>query len=386
MPRKTALWGGSVAEGSAAVITGELSWNNTGLASYASDGNGRSVAEVLSTNVPNSIMDSLFWSTKDQARNTLDSLGNDLYLTADTASIINSLSLARTIKNQALGSNSRRSTAISETARVWATGVGNWSTVDLGGTDLDSEFYTGFLGIETDITPNHKIGLFAGAGWSEFDGGRNGKIESDDMHFGLYGVSRVADSLQLAYGGMYTRQEREGRRDLTIIEATQKNQEDYNTDIGQLFLEAAYTGFNNERFAIEPYAGVNVLWLNSDSIKERIGAYDIKTGKNEQVVEAATIGLRGSLPLYATETGSFALRGDISGTAFMGDTRPEANLWIDNIGKAKLRGGRMDDPMLNVGLGFDAGFKSVKFGLAYEGAFNSDIQSNGVVANILINF
>ena len=60
---------------------------------------------------------------------------------------------------------------------------------------------------------------------------------------------------------------------------------------------------------------------------------------------------------------------------------------VSHLGKARIKGGKMDDPMLNLGAGFDAAFgQSVKLGLSYVGSFNSDITSNGVAVNFRVEF
>lgn len=377
----------SKARAAGTTITGTLSWNETSLANYAADNNGRSLASVISTNVPNTLMDNLLWSTKGQVRDTLDTLSNDTYLNADNASIVNSLALTRTIKNQALGLNAGQNFHVNENTRVWATGVGSWSTLDFGRSDVDGEFYVGLAGMETNITPNNKIGLFVGAGTSEFESGHWGKIESDDLHVGLYGASNVADVVSLTYGVTHTRQNRDAHRTLTVIDQFQRNNIENDTDITQFFAEAAYTQFNTDRYTVEPYVGFNVLRLKTTGFTERAGGYEFITGSNTQVMEVATVGLRGSLPVFENESMKLGLRGDLSGSMFMGDTRPEADYRISNIGMTTLKGGKMNDPLLNVGLGLNAAFgETVSVGLSYEGSFNGDVKSNGVAANFRIAF
>lgn len=372
--------------GGPSTITGTLSWNDASLASYADNRNGRAIANMISTNVPNMLMDQLLWSTKDQVHSTLDSLCNDMNLNVDNTSIVNSLTLSRTLKNQTSGLG-HDSIQISDTARAWATGVGSWSNVDFGQSNLDGQFYAALVGMEASITPNNKAGLFFGAGESNFRGGEYGRVDSNDLHVGVYGVSAIPEIAKFTYGGMYTNQDRESRRTLTVIDQSQRNNVKTTTDITQVFADAAYTGFNNGKFSIEPYLGMNMIWLKSDGFNERVGDYTFHTSSNSQTLGAATLGVRGSVPLLTADTVKLAARGDISGTTFMGDTTPEAYLQISDIGRARIKGGKMDDPMLNLGAGLDATLgQSVKFGLSYMGSFNSDIKSNGVAANFRIEF
>lgn len=368
-------------------ITGTLSWNDADLASYAANSNGRTVANVISTHVPNRFMDQLLWSTKDQVHSTLDSLGNDMYLNVDNTSMVNSLTLSRTLENQVSGFGHDKNIQISDTARVWASGVGSWSDVDFGRSDLDGEFYAALVGMEADITSNNKAGLFFGAGESKFRGGQYGTVDSNDLHVGVYGVSDIPEMAKFTYGTMYTNQDRESSRKLTVIDQSQINNVATTTDITQVFADAAYTGFNKDKYSIEPYLGMNMLWLKSDGFDESVGDYKFHTDANSQTLGAATLGVRGSAPLLTVGTVKLTARGYISGTTFMGDTTPEAYLQILDLGKARIEGGKMDNPMLNLGTGLDATLsESVKLSLSYVGSFNSDIQSNGVAGNLRIAF
>ena len=71
---------------------------------------------------------------------------------------------------------------------MWLSAVGNWSKMDrAGASKLKADFYTGLVGLEADINANNKVGVFFGAGKTKFKGGHGGKIDSDDLHFGIYG-------------------------------------------------------------------------------------------------------------------------------------------------------------------------------------------------------
>ena len=60
-------------------------------------------------------------------------------------------------------------------------------------------FCTGLVGLEADINANNKVGVFFGAGKTKFKGGHDGKIDSDDLHFGIYGQSKF-EPVRLNYG------------------------------------------------------------------------------------------------------------------------------------------------------------------------------------------
>jgi subtilase-type serine protease len=371
-------------------LTATLSKNNDlTYASYGSNRNARRIGAVLDANPSGDLYNALPYAPgtlSSTIRNTLDSLGNDLYLNADTAGVVNSLSIARTVKNQAQGLGTGRSAKLNDTARIWATVVGNWSDVDFGSntSDADVDFQAALVGAEVDVSANNTVGLFFGAGSTDVKGGRYGKVDSDDIHLGLYGIYK-APVVSLTYGVQHTRQDRDARRTLILGNDYAANKVSTNAKIIQFFAEAAYTGLNTEARSIEPYVGLGVIKVKADGFNESVHGVSFRTNASSQTFQAGTLGIRGSIPL-STGNVSVRLKGDIYGTQFFGDTRPEARIYLGDTGSAKLRGGELDH-LIGVGLGLEASVgKSTKIGLSYTGSFNSDVKSNGVFADVRFSF
>ena len=172
-------------------LTGVLSKGDKTLADYAANSNGVSVAKALS--VDPALLGALADATKDEVRKTLSSLANDIHVTANAMTVANGQSLARAIKDRAMGIDgaARVSDVDGGRARLWVSGLSNWSKMDRSGASkLKSDFYTGLIGLEADINANNKVGVFFGAGKTKFKGGHDGKIDSNDLHFGIYGQSK----------------------------------------------------------------------------------------------------------------------------------------------------------------------------------------------------
>ena len=53
-----------------------------------------------------------------------------------------------------------------------------------------------------------RLAYSSGAGKTKFKGGHDGKIDSKDFHFGIYGQSNL-DPVRLSYGFAYTHQDRD---------------------------------------------------------------------------------------------------------------------------------------------------------------------------------
>lgn len=197
-------------------------------------------------------------ATKDEARQTIASLANDIHVTANAMTIANGQSLVRAIKDQAIGiDGAARVADVDEgRARFWMSAVGNWSKMDRAGSSkLKSDFYTGLVGLEADINVNNKVGVFFGAGKTKFKGGADGKIDSDDLHFGIYGQSKISD-VRLNYGFAYSHQDRDAGTALFYRNQAFGSSPSYNAKLAQVFGEVAYTGLNLGTVNVEPYVGL----------------------------------------------------------------------------------------------------------------------------------
>jgi subtilase-type serine protease len=152
--------------------------------------------------------------------------------------------------------------------------------------------------------------------------------------------------------------------------------------VTQFFGEAAYTGANTTGYTIEPYAGLAVLRVKSDGFSENVGGLTFRTKANSQTLTSGTLGVRGSIPVGA----NVSLKGDLSAIHFFGSNTPEAKMILADTGTAKIEGGKLGT-LMGVSLGLEANLtKAAKLNVSYTGAFNGDIQSHGVFANLRIGF
>lgn len=397
---------------SGSTITGSLSRNNdVTFSSYATRNNDRAIAGAIDLNRSGALYEALIPATIGQVRASYDSLSNDMYLNANNASIMNAMLTSRTLREQAMGIGNGRTAVIgsidndgetssgrggagntsstsqteSGNARIWITGIGNWSNLDYGQSDMDVDFYAALVGAEVNVTANNKVGLFFGAGSTKYKGGAYGKIDSNDLHFGLYGIYNAMNTASITYGLTYTNQNRDAQRTLVVGNQTGINPVSNDAQITQLFAEAAYTGWKTDTYTVEPYFGLNWMRINSDGFHEIAGNMLFSTSDSKQTLQVATLGVRGSIP-FKLGTLNMAAKGDISGMHFFGDTTPEAYMYLANSGIARLEGGELDN-LLGVSLGVEAQItNSSKLELSYQGAFNGDIKSHGVYAKLRINF
>lgn len=367
-------------------LTGTLSRDETkSFATYAQNANGQAIAGALEGAAGGALYDALIGASKGDVAKTYNSLGDDFILNTRNAGIVNGMTLSRAIKDQATGIGEGRKVEMADgTARLWATGVGSWSALDYGQSDMDSDFYAGLFGAEVDVCSATKLGLFFGAGSTDNKAGDN-KVESDDIHFGAYGVTNFSDVVNATYGFVYSHQSADATRALQVGSQLGMNAFSGDTDITQIFAEAAYTGLNTDAYSIEPYFGLSWIHAESDGFNEQVGAMAFSTTTEDQDVQVTTLGVRGAIPFTMGET-KVALKGDVAWNHFFGDTEAEASMALAGSGVAHLKGGELGD-MASVGLGVEAQVgKMTTMGLSYTGAYDGDITSHGISANVRFNF
>lgn len=367
-------------------LTGTLSRDETkSFATYAQNANGQAIAGALEGAAGGALYDALIGASKGDVAKTYNSLGDDFILNTRNAGIVNGMTLSRAIKDQATGIGEGRKVEMADgTARLWATGVGSWSALDYGQSDMDSDFYAGLFGAEVDVCSATKFGLFFGAGSTDNKAGDN-KVESDDIHFGAYGVTNFSDVVNATYGFVYSHQSADATRALQVGSQLGMNAFSGDTDITQIFAEAAYTGLNTDAYSIEPYFGLSWIHAESDGFNEQVGTMAFSTTTEDQDVQVTTLVVRGAIPFTMGET-KVALKGDVAWNHFFGDTEAEASMALAGSGVAHLKGGELGD-MASVGLGVEAQVgKMTTMGLSYTGAYDGDITSHGISANVRFNF
>ena len=367
-------------------LTASVSRNeDVNFATYASNANGNAIAGAIEGAGSGALFDALIGASKGDVAKTYNSLGDDFILNTRNAGIVNGMTLSRAIKDQAAGIGEGRKVEMADgTARLWATGVGSWSALDYGQSDMDSDFYAGLFGAEVDVCSATKLGLFFGAGSTDNKAGDN-KVESDDIHFGAYGVTNFSDVVNATYGFVYSHQSADATRALQVGSQLGMNAFSGDTDITQIFAEAAYTGLNTDAYSIEPYFGLSWIHAESDGFNEQVGTMAFSTTTEDQDVQVTTLGVRGAIPFTMGAT-KVALKGDVAWNHFFGDTEAEASMNLAGSGVARLKGGELGD-MASVGLGVEAQVgKMTTMGLSYTGAYDGDITSHGISANVRFNF
>ena len=386
VPTDLALFGVDVVQNADGSFTGTMSRNDAAAADFASGALQTSVATALFANPNSEILTDMAFLEADGIRDTVASLSNDLHLSMQKSTLMNTASVARTVKDIASDFGLAKTAELDNGVRLWATGTGVWTSLDgsAGSADADADTYTGFVGADYLYGDRNKVGVFFGYGTTDFDNGSVGTVESNDLHFGIYGQSDW-DTFGVGYGLIYTTQDRDGDRTLSVAGRTQRNTVSYDADVLQLFAEASYKGFSFGDFAVEPYLGASWMHLSADSFTEQVGQHSFTTDLDNQNVGTVDVGVRAKQSFMVGDA-RMAVKGDVAWMQFFGDNQATAHMTIGDSGTAQLEGDELNG-MGVVSLGIEAEIgKSATLGVSYTGAFGSDVTSNGVGATVKILF
>ena len=381
-----AFFSNEIDTSTANTVKASLKKRDGGMAAAATTENGRAIGAAIEANPEGETFAAFLGATKDQAARTFDSLGSDINFTAQNLSIVNSLTLSRAVKDQSTGYGTANTAKLGNGAEVWATGIGAWSNSDAGGasTDLDADFYAGLVGVEMQVCSATKLGVFFGAGSTDFKGGVDGKIDSDDIHAGIYGETATGP-VSVAYGFAWTQQDRELTRGISFMDSVGYGTSSADADLMQLFGEVAYTGLNTDAYSVEPYVGFTWVHAKADGFTETAGTTAVTSEFDNQNIEVTTLGVRGAMP-FKLATVDMKVKGDVNWMHFFGDTAAEGTVRIGDAAPAALKGEELDN-LFGVGLGIEAKMgESTTFGLSYTGAYGSDVTSHGVGVNVRYAF
>ena len=253
-----------------------------------------------------------------------------------------------------------------------------------GASKLKADFYTGLVGLEADINANNKVGVFFGAGKTKFKGGHDGKIDSEDLHFGIYGQSKF-EPVRLNYGFAYTHQDRDANSALFYKNQAFAASPSYNAKLAQIFGEVAYTGLNLGTVNVEPYVGLAWMHLSADDFSNDYVGGKVSTKFDSQNLAVSNLGARVKVP-FEVGPAKFKAVADVNWTQYMGDTRGKSTLKFGNGASATIKSEKLS-AVAAVGVGLEAQLgKRASLGVSYYGAYGSKIKSNGVGATFKLAF
>ena len=362
-------------------ITVSAQSNGKKIADYGTSKNASAIATALENGPANEMLGTVLSMKEGQVTDVLNALSDDMYSTARNAFAVNSLTVSRTVVEQARSYGEGRSAEFENgRGRVWVTAVGQWMNADGVSSSMDVDFGAGLAGAEWIVTDNTKVGAYVGYGQTRYHG-NTGKIEGDDIHYGIYGLTDVGP-VGLTYGIGYTTEDRDSSR--TFAGTTNSHSED--ATALQVFAEAAYNDFNLGDVNVAPYIGYQWLRIETDGFTESAVNNNFKMDDVEDDLQVATVGARVTAPVMVGKM-PVALKADVGYSRFFGDTESVTRMQLGNGGAVASIEGEELEGQVNFGLGMTAQIgKRATVGINYTGAYGSDTDTHGIGANLRINF
>lgn len=350
--------------------------NGTSFASVGQTPNQRSVgAAVEQLGTGNPVYESLLLSSSAApAQQAFQQLSGEIYPALDTLLINDSRYLrdavGERLQYQAPGSNG------------WVKALGAWGTSDAHDDHAGSTSSIGGLlaGVDGELAEDTRLGLVAGYSDSSLNlgSGTHSRAQVDSYHLGAY-AGRELGALRLSLGGAYSWHRADIKRDLHYGDVSAKQKAKVDAGTTQLFTEAAYR-LNLQPLALEPFAHLAYVHLDTDGFSEKGDAAALQSGEDTRDAVLGTLGVRALKTFNLSGQQALDLAGTLGWQHTLSDTDSQDHLAFASGGPTfavESTPLARDAALVGVQAGL-ALARDVRLNLDYSGRLASDESSHGV--------
>lgn len=270
-------------------ITLSVERNATSFASVAQTPNQRAVASAVEgMGAGNSVYESLLLSaTASDAQQAFQQLSGEIYPALGSVLINDSRQLRDAIGERLHDANSAQGNG-------WVKALGAWGTTD---SRHDTAGYStsigGLLaGVDGALDEQTRIGLVTGYSDSSLSmgSGTHSSAKVDSYHLGAYAGHDIG-AWRLSTGAAYSWHRADVKRDLQYGDVSAKQKAKVDATTTQVFGEAAYR-LNVQPLALEPFANLAYVHLDSDGFTEKGDAAALKSNGDQRDAVLSTLGVR----------------------------------------------------------------------------------------------
>ena len=179
---------------------------------------------------------------------------------------------------------------------LWSEAGGNWIDRDGNGNaaNVNSSGYSLLLGIEANVGDTVKIGIAGGTAEADVTlNARGSKAETQSLHGAVYG-SAAFGALTLRAGASYADLDTDTTRNVDFRSFSEELTASYGGTAVQLFGEIGYT-LPLGKGSVEPFAGVNGLWLKDKDFAETGGTAAVEGDGRRRSYSWSSLGLRATI-------------------------------------------------------------------------------------------
>ncbi|TFF14494.1 autotransporter domain-containing protein [Pseudomonas sp. BCA14] len=271
--------------------------NNATFASVAATRNQRNVAAAAEQlGAGNPVYESvLLADSAATARQGLQQLSGEIYPAIGAMLINDSLQL-----RDAVGERLRHVPVTGE-RNLWIKALGAWGKTDSRSETAGATRSIGGLlaGADGALDEQTRIGVVAGYSDSGLNlgNGTHSSASIDSYHLGAYAGRELGD-WRVSVGGAYSWHRGDVKRDLQYGAVSGKQKTKLEARTAQLFTEAAYR-VQLQPLALEPFANLAYVHLDSDAFHEKGDAAALERGSDRRDAVLSTLGMRAlkTLPL-----------------------------------------------------------------------------------------
>ncbi|WP_296254187.1 MULTISPECIES: autotransporter domain-containing protein [unclassified Pseudomonas] len=182
----------------------------------------------------------------------------------------------------------------SEDNSVWVKALGAWGK-NSGSSDSASSVSSlgGLLaGVDGLISDHTRLGVMAGYSDTSLSLGddTHSRASADSYHLGAY-IGHEEGALRLTAGASHSWHRIDVKRDLQYGEFSDRQKVKRDAQSTQVFTEAAYR-LNLQPLALEPFANLAYVHLDSDGFTEKGGATALKGHDDNRDTVLSTLGMR----------------------------------------------------------------------------------------------
>lgn len=270
--------------------------NANSFASAAVTDNQRAVATAAEQlGAGNAVYESLLTAPNAaSAQDAFQQLSGEIYPALQTALLNDSRYLREAVgerlQNGEMGATSQ---TVDSRGNVWVKALGAWGKTDSRSTAGYTTSIGGMLaGVDGALDDDTRLGLVAGYSDTSLNmgSGTHSRAAVDSYHFGAYAGHEIG-AWRLSGGATYSWHRADVKRDLQYGEVAGKQKAKVDARSTQVFGEAAYR-VNLQPLALEPFANLAYVHLDTDGVTEKGDAAALKTRDDRRDLVLSTLGMR----------------------------------------------------------------------------------------------
>ncbi|WP_313629256.1 autotransporter domain-containing protein [Pseudomonas sp.] len=264
--------------------------NDATFASVGATRNQRSAASVAEQlGAGNAVYESLVRAESlTAAQQGLQQLSGEVYPAIGAMLINDTLQL-----RDAVGERLRHVPTNGE-RNLWFKALGAWGKSDARSETAGATTSLGGLlaGVDGALDEQTRVGLVAGYSDSSLSlgSGTHSSAAIDSYHFGAY-IGREWGNWRVTGGGAYSWHRGDVKRDLQYGDVSGRQKAKLQARTAQLFTEAAYR-IELQPLALEPFANLAYVHLDSDGVHEKGDAAALQRGSDRRDAVLGTLGAR----------------------------------------------------------------------------------------------